>query len=57
MNELDVVRVKETVMAAPWFEDDLIEIKAVGRGRSSPKLIHLPRVLSSTKITEANHFR
>jgi hypothetical protein len=28
MNELDVVRVKGTVMVAPNFEDEPIEIKA-----------------------------
>jgi hypothetical protein len=27
MNELDVVRVKETVLVTPWFEDNPIEIK------------------------------
>ena len=32
MNELDVVRVKETVLATPWFEDDPIEIKAGWEG-------------------------
>ena len=32
MNELDVVRVKETVMVTPNFEDDPIEIKAGWRG-------------------------
>ena len=32
MNELDVVRVKETVMATPTFEKDPIEIKADWRG-------------------------
>jgi hypothetical protein len=32
MNELDVVRVKETVMATPWFEDDPIEIQSGWEG-------------------------
>jgi hypothetical protein len=32
MNELDVVRVKETVMVTPNFEDDPIQIKASWRG-------------------------
>ena len=32
MNEHDVVRVKETVMATPNFEDHPIEIKAGWRG-------------------------
>jgi hypothetical protein len=32
MNELDVVRVRETVMATPDFEDEPIEIKAGWRG-------------------------
>ena len=32
MNELDVVRVRETVMVTPNFEDDPIEIKAGWRG-------------------------
>ena len=32
MNELDVVRVKETVMVTPNFEDDPVEIKAGWRG-------------------------
>ena len=32
MNELDVVRVKETVLATPWSEDDPIEIKAGWEG-------------------------
>jgi hypothetical protein len=32
MNELDVVRVKETVMVTPNFENDPIEIKAGWRG-------------------------
>jgi hypothetical protein len=32
MNELDVVRVKETVMVTPNFEDEPIEIKAGWRG-------------------------
>src|ERR1700693_5782645 len=33
MNELDVVRVKETVTVTPNFEDDPIEIKAGWRGQ------------------------
>lgn len=32
MNELDVDRVKETVIVTPNFEDDPIEIKAGWRG-------------------------
>jgi hypothetical protein len=32
MNELDLVRVKETVMATPWFEDDPIEIQSGWEG-------------------------
>ena len=32
MNEHDVVRVKETVMVTPWFEDDPIEIQAGWEG-------------------------
>jgi hypothetical protein len=32
MNELDVVRVKQTVLATPWFEDDPIEVKAGWEG-------------------------
>jgi hypothetical protein len=32
MNEHDVVRVKATVMATPWFEDDPIEIQSVWEG-------------------------
>jgi hypothetical protein len=32
MNELDVVRVRQTVLVAPWFEDDPMEIKAGWRG-------------------------
>ena len=32
MNELDVVRVKETVLVTPWFEDNPIEIKAGWEG-------------------------
>jgi hypothetical protein len=32
MNELDVVRVKETVIATPWFEDDPIEIQSGWEG-------------------------
>ena len=32
MNELDVVRVKETVLATPWDKEDPIEIKAGWEG-------------------------
>jgi hypothetical protein len=32
MNEHDVVRVKATVMATPWFEDDPIEIQSGWEG-------------------------
>jgi hypothetical protein len=32
MNEHDVVRVKETVVATPTFENDPVEIKAGWRG-------------------------
>jgi len=35
MNEHDVVRVKETVMATPDFEDEPIEIEAGWRGSCS----------------------
>jgi hypothetical protein len=32
MNEHDVVRVKETVMAIPWFEYDPVEIQSGWQG-------------------------
>jgi hypothetical protein len=32
MNELDVVRVKETVLVIPWDKEDPIEIKAGWQG-------------------------
>jgi hypothetical protein len=32
MNELDVVRVKETVLVTQWFEDNPIKIKAGWEG-------------------------
>jgi hypothetical protein len=32
MNELDVVRVKETVLVTPWDKDDPIEVKAGWEG-------------------------
>jgi hypothetical protein len=39
MNELDVIRVKETELATPWFEDDPIEINSrplAALGRPQP---------------------
>jgi hypothetical protein len=36
MNELDVVRVKETVLVTPWDKDDPIEIKAGWEGTIVP---------------------
>jgi hypothetical protein len=56
MNELDVVRVKETVMATPNFKDDPIEIKAGWRGAVVAEADPPTHVLSLTKITGASHF-
>jgi len=53
MNELDVVRVKETVLVTPWFEDNPVEIKAVGKGRLSLRPTQIRRALNSMKNTEA----
>jgi hypothetical protein len=50
-NKLDVVRVKETVLVTPNFEDDPIEIRAGWRGTISHTLTSLCRALSLLKNT------
>jgi hypothetical protein len=56
MNEHDVVRVKETVLVTPNFEDIPIEIKAGWRGAIVAQADTPTHVLSLTKITGASHF-
>jgi hypothetical protein len=52
MTEHDVVRVKETVMVTPNFEDDPIEIKAGWEGT----IVAQSRALSSLRNTGENLF-
>jgi hypothetical protein len=56
MNELDVVRVKQTVLATPWFEDDPIEVKAGWEGTIVATPTQIRRALSSMKNIEARTF-
>jgi hypothetical protein len=56
MNDHDVIRVKETVIATPNFEDDPIEIKAGWRGTIVAQADTPTRVLSSTKVIGASLF-